>query len=574
MRLSSFIQRTRALGDTKLSSQQIAAVGEMIQKGADLSTLLKRKSEKLNAQVLLDIWRAARRHQKHQHSLQGVAARRRREGQSAIPPALLKQTLAQHEVEVLERAETLAQPGRFSEHLRRDAIKEAVALWNACRNIFYREAIFMVWMATDQEDLVERFSTLIGESSLKEMPPDRWTQIREGEMAGALELEFELPEERLLEQVEVRGTELSALSTGLDSLSLLQTLVLDDLEEWSKRFKDEEVREWLMQKGCKAFLKLLWTPPATQQVLAGIWVEGEQMGFTVVMRSGKLVAHGEAKIEESALKTATKLIGLRPIEALVLPEGMDPELSRELSTGFAAFPTVWAQTRALEEGVNALKESLPPIAARALLIARRIAQPMSTWAQVDPISLQLVEPDFQLDNDCFRKQLQDVLVLAQNGIDPEELFKSKAKRKAASTAEPALNPSLKSVEDLRPGLELKGLITKLTQFGAFVNIGLSHEGLVHVSEMADHYVKDPGEIVKVEELVSVRVLGVDRARRRISLSLRAESSRTEGRSGFPLDDGTGDRRRRGGRKENNGEGVRGVARAQALADLEALFKSK
>ena len=77
-----------------------------------------------------------------------------------------------------------------------------------------------------------------------------------------------------------------------------------------------------------------------------------------------------------------------------------------------------------------------------------------------------------------------------------------------------------SVEDLRPGMELPGIVTNITRFGAFVDIGVKQDGLVHISEMADFYVNDPYEIVDVGDVIEVSVLSVDLDRGRIALSMR------------------------------------------------------
>jgi protein Tex len=84
----------------------------------------------------------------------------------------------------------------------------------------------------------------------------------------------------------------------------------------------------------------------------------------------------------------------------------------------------------------------------------------------------------------------------------------------------SFDQSVKTLEDLKAGMQLPGVVTNVTAFGAFVDIGVHQDGLVHISEMADRYVKDPAEIVKVQQRVSVRVLEVDPVRRRIALSLR------------------------------------------------------
>ncbi|MBO6018704.1 MAG: RNA-binding transcriptional accessory protein [Prevotella sp.] len=79
---------------------------------------------------------------------------------------------------------------------------------------------------------------------------------------------------------------------------------------------------------------------------------------------------------------------------------------------------------------------------------------------------------------------------------------------------------IESVDDLVEGMELPGIVTNITAFGAFVDVGVHQDGLVHVSQLADKYVKDPNTIVKLHQHVRVRVIEVDRRRNRISLSMR------------------------------------------------------
>ena len=76
------------------------------------------------------------------------------------------------------------------------------------------------------------------------------------------------------------------------------------------------------------------------------------------------------------------------------------------------------------------------------------------------------------------------------------------------------------MDDLTPGMQLPGIVTNVTKFGAFVDVGVHQDGLVHISQLADRFVKDPADVVKVRQQVSVRVLEVDRERKRIALSLR------------------------------------------------------
>ena len=80
--------------------------------------------------------------------------------------------------------------------------------------------------------------------------------------------------------------------------------------------------------------------------------------------------------------------------------------------------------------------------------------------------------------------------------------------------------SVRKPEDLKVGMILPGLVTNITAFGAFVDIGVKQDGLVHVSQMADKFIKDPNEVVKLQQVVTVKVTEVDLARKRIALSMK------------------------------------------------------
>ena len=80
--------------------------------------------------------------------------------------------------------------------------------------------------------------------------------------------------------------------------------------------------------------------------------------------------------------------------------------------------------------------------------------------------------------------------------------------------------NIKTIDDVKPGMILPGIITNITSFGAFVDIGIHDDGLVHISQMADRYVSDPNKIVKLNQKVMVKVLEVDTKRKRISLSMK------------------------------------------------------
>jgi protein Tex len=115
-------------------------------------------------------------------------------------------------------------------------------------------------------------------------------------------------------------------------------------------------------------------------------------------------------------------------------------------------------------------------------------------------------------NEVGEPTLRDILdELKKPGRDPRKSFEP-----------PAFRDDVRTMEDLRLGMELEGVVTNVTAFGAFVDVGVHQDGLVHVSKLADRFVRDPSEVVKVGDKLKVRVMEVDLQRKRISLSARKD----------------------------------------------------
>ena len=113
----------------------------------------------------------------------------------------------------------------------------------------------------------------------------------------------------------------------------------------------------------------------------------------------------------------------------------------------------------------------------------------------------------------------DILAeLEKPGRDPRPEFKTAT-----------FKEGVEKITDLKPGMELEGVVTNVTAFGAFVDVGVHQDGLVHISELADRFVKDPREVVKAGDVVKVRVKEVDVARKRIALTMKSGPS--TGRAG-------------------------------------------
>lgn len=121
-----------------------------------------------------------------------------------------------------------------------------------------------------------------------------------------------------------------------------------------------------------------------------------------------------------------------------------------------------------------------------------------------------IQPSRYVNQDIGLPTLQDIL---------QELEKP-ARDPRAERETFAFDAQVRTVDDLREGMVLPGIVTNITAFGAFVDIGVKQDGLVHVSQLADRFVKDPNEVVRLQQTVKVRVTEVDLARKRIALSMK------------------------------------------------------
>jgi uncharacterized protein len=124
--------------------------------------------------------------------------------------------------------------------------------------------------------------------------------------------------------------------------------------------------------------------------------------------------------------------------------------------------------------------------------------------------LKTLRPDDFADAQFGVPTVKDILAeLDKPNRDPRPEFKTAA-----------FKDGVQELGDLVPGMQLEGVVTNVANFGAFVDIGVHQDGLVHVSQLADRFVKDPREVVKAGDIVQVRVLEVDASRKRIALTMK------------------------------------------------------
>ena len=158
----------------------------------------------------------------------------------------------------------------------------------------------------------------------------------------------------------------------------------------------------------------------------------------------------------------------------------------------------------------------------------------------DPAKRSAIKPENYITPDVGLPTLKDIIAeLSKPGRDPRDQFE------AFSFAD-----GVDKMEDLQPGMKLPGIVTNVTAFGAFVDIGVHQDGLVHISQISDDFVKNPAEFLKVGQKVQTTVMEVDLGRKRIALSLKTKVDLTPRDSkGSPGGD-------RGGRREDHSRYMR------------------
>ncbi|SFK62721.1 Tex family protein [Methylocapsa palsarum] len=172
----------------------------------------------------------------------------------------------------------------------------------------------------------------------------------------------------------------------------------------------------------------------------------------------------------------------------------------------------------------------------------------------DSAILKSLDPARFIDEKFGLPTVRDILAeLEKPGRDPRPQFKT------AAFAE-----GVDDIKDLKPGMMLEGTVTNVANFGAFVDIGVHQDGLVHVSQLADRFVKDPGDVVKAGDVVKVRVVEVDLKRKRIALSMRKDAAQGERSSTNPPENRSAPSARPKTQSHAQPQGALGAALSDAL----------
>ncbi|EHQ53455.1 RNA-binding S1 domain-containing protein [Ectothiorhodospira sp. PHS-1] len=177
----------------------------------------------------------------------------------------------------------------------------------------------------------------------------------------------------------------------------------------------------------------------------------------------------------------------------------------------------------------------------------------------DEAFLKRLDPSRFTDETFGEPTVRDILTeLAKPGRDPRPEFRTAA-----------FKEGVERLQDLQPGMVLEGTVTNVANFGAFVDIGVHQDGLVHISALSDRFIKDPRDVVRAGDVVKVKVMEVDLERKRIALSMRLDDEPGREANGRP----TRESRSGQGRKGNQGRRDTARAEPQPESALAAALKA-
>lgn len=404
-------------------------------------------------------------------------------------------------------------------------------IWDGAFGVAYKEAQLTFAAPDTQHPRFDHYAELLGkQDDLDEVAPHRWLAARRGAQEGVLEIRFSWRTKSMEPQVALHRSALGPAAHERSDASLLQELVLQSLDTWLSAHLDQNAQQAAMHAAAQSYRSLLQTEAVQTAPLVAIYVghPRSDLGIVWLDEDGSPRKEETLPPEPHAVDELKHMLSQDPATAIVLPlRAADLKRLQTLERELHGIAPIH---RIREAGLSKAREkwTTKPHAhsretASAIVLGHRAQRPTQEWSRIDPVHLGLAEYQEMLDETTLRQVLRDEQALLQHHQSTKPTLQTAFKQSAPTKALAQRNPLLKTFDDLRPGMTLRGLVANLTDFGAFVHLGIPEEGLVHLSELADRFVRHPSEVVSVGQEVNVRVLNVDKAQKRISLSMRSQN---------------------------------------------------
>ncbi len=571
MRLADYIERTRIVNLDLLPADSRTALLESLEKQPSLAALEPSWAETLSSVPMEHLRRlseACRNWREREDTLRRVLSDIEKQGLSIPSSEALDRALVPHKVEALARAVRLC-PGtdNESEDHRTKILFACIDAWSGAVNLAIKRGELACHLHQSHPQ-AQRFAEYARRrEALSGLAGHRWLAMRRGERLGALSIAFTWPLSNITALIETFRPRMGEKIREMTTDDLVEKFVVSHLEKAIRGVLDRKVEDEAIRSAVSLYSELLSSPPLCEPPVAAVSVgrPGAPLGVAVVGKTKAVLDH--ALVDPTADWHQDVLAALtgHGIECVVVPRSApDQDRLAELRKVLASEYAVHAvRNAALAEARSLVLHQHPelkPAVASAVVLATRALDPSREWSKVNPVGLGLAEYQNDLDIDRLQIALKDALILHRW----EHNRKTPTSRQTATKTQPKVpktpagrpkrivgNPLVKSLTDLKPGMTVQGVVSNMTRFGVFVDLGLEEEAMIHISELSDSFVSSPTEVVSLGQTIQARVLGLDLPRKRVALTMKSPPPK-----------------RREARRERRAP----KNKADALAQLENLFK--
>jgi len=497
------------------------------------------------------------------------------QGIESLPEGIMDECTSPDELRMLSRS---LQEGMVDEN------QTALVIWRKCIELAQQKTRLEVEFAQANHSRNSAYESLLGApKDISEFEDMDWIRIQAGMKESVLNPVWHHDTDAMDAAISSDLKTLQDVSGSKNAKSFIEKQITGHLGAALVERASLHAEENLAHAAGTAFSGYLRQAPVVANPLGAAFVgsERQRVGLAIIDRKGNLVAKAPIRPCGDWTERVIRWFAENRVQAVVLPttagasHWLEP-LTQSLQDAeldlVSVPPAGMVTARAADDPI--LRRASSEVAS-AIVLARRAMRPLEEWGRMDPLRLGLV-PNLRDQNGQRFSELLALLREQSLGTG-EPVMAVPLGTDLRARVGSILNPAVTCIEDLKPGMTLAGAISNVTKFGAFVNIGIKNEGLVHISELSDEFVGEPSEVVKSGQQVTVRVLSVDLERNRIALTMRSEGrmgkkplprSRTVENS-YSTSAPTPSPSRPAG--DASSEGDPG-SRSKALEDLERLFQ--
>jgi predicted RNA-binding protein with RPS1 domain len=559
-------------------------LGREVERSGGLASLLENKSAALDPFPTEHLIKLSEVHREFMRWKNAAKDVRRTLAQSGlqIPDGSLQKAATPHELGALERTARMCGRSGFPDHNSwAEAVQAHLDLWKVCVQIGLNEATVTASLSDENHPEAADFTTHIKtKNKLQELRGYQWLGTRRGQRAGILAVDLHLPEQEIQQQAEIRLNALGLVAEERGVPSVIDELVMNNLTSTLIHLTDKRAETEALRSATSAYTGLLQSPPLIAEKILSVYVSSTTAptGIALMDNNEEPLFQAELPPDKCLNTELTTWLTQHTPEAAVLPSSCsDDERLRIAVDAMDTIPTARIHPAGMKEACASL--DLPPRVAGAVVLGKRALHPIREWSNVSPELLGLGEYASEIDPERMARTLNEARLVASWKKTARAVGINTAQGGRSSGSGRRLNPLVRTIRDLKTGMIVDGVVTNLTKFGAFVNIGLSKEAMIHVSELSDEFVDDPSQIVRIGQPVTARVIEVSAEKNRIALTLKQESPDPLSKKGGTVPNGAGSANLELANAAFEGEpstssksNGNNKSRSDAMADLNALFK--